>query len=70
MGHRNRNPNASRGDLESRPMEDLPGLIHHLHLFFAIAVIEENINLRDAGFGDVIRIELRRFAFLAALPIV
>ena len=70
MGDRDGYPNAGGGDLQIGPMENLPGLIHHLHLFFAIAIIEENIDLRDAGLGDVVGIKLRGFAFFASLPII
>jgi len=46
------------------------GLIHHLHFFFGVTIIHEDIDFRDAGLGNVVRIELWLFAFLAALQIV
>ena len=70
MGDGDRNPNASRGDLQLGAMKDLPGFVHHFHFLFAVAIIEEHVNLGDAGLRDVIGIKLRRFAFLATFQII
>ena len=70
MSDGDRDPDAGRGDLDVIAMEDLSSLVDHLHLLFGVAIISEDVDLRDAGGGDVIWIEFRLLAFSAAFQIV
>ena len=57
MSTNNRNPNRCRSDPDRIIPHDLFCFIHHFHFFLGIAVVEEDIYLRQHIPVDLVRIE-------------
>ena len=55
VAQEDRHAHAGGGHREGRVAQDLPGLVHHLHLFLRVAVVEEGIDVRQHVEGDAVR---------------
>src|SRR5450756_3105224 len=59
VADRHRYPHGRGGDQDLRGVHDFAGLVEHLQLFLAVAILHERLDVRKAIEGNLVRIHLR-----------